>query len=310
MEVRTREYEGEEPVAYVLSENVHRRHLTDSQKAAVAQDSLPWLEKEAKERQKALAGTRSGPGQKQGKEKIPEPAKGQSRDKAAAMLGVNARYVSDAKKIKEKAPGLFEQVKSGEKTIADAKREIKKAEHAEKVEEAKAGKQGRLAPEGPFDLILADPPWKYEHCEANNREIENHYETATVKDLSEHAPDSVADSILFMWATAPKLDEALQLMKNWGFNYRSCAVWDKEKIGMGYWWRIQHELLLVGVKGNPGCTPECERVSSVFRETRGQHSRKPECVYEWIERAFPGLKKLEMYCRTPRLGWAVWGNEV
>ncbi len=85
----------------------------------MAQEALAWLEKEAKERQKenAIAHNTGKPNVA----KMPPSAKGKSRDKAAALLGVSARYVSDAKKIRKKSRKLFEQVKSGEKTIADAK---------------------------------------------------------------------------------------------------------------------------------------------------------------------------------------------
>jgi N6-adenosine-specific RNA methylase IME4 len=307
VEPGTKEFRGDSPVAFVISANLKRRHLTESQKAAVAQDVLPLLEKEAKERRNA--NLKRGDG-KPVKEIIPERERGESRDHAAKLLGVNPRYVSDAKKINEQKPGLFEKVRSGKTTIPEAIRELKRDEYVEKVKAASAEKQTVLAPQGPFDLILADPPWRYEHCEANNREIENHYSTERLEDIFKHSPDAQSDSILFLWATAPKLAEALDVMKQWGFTYRSCAVWDKQKIGMGYWWRIQHELLLVGIKGDPGCTPEPARISSIFAETRTAHSKKPMAVYEWIEKAFPSAKKLEMYCRSPRPGWAVWGNEV
>ena len=159
---------------------------------------------------------------------------------------------------------------------------------------------------------LADPHWRYEATSTtDNRDIENHYPAATLPEIFEHIKEIelAPDVILFLWATAPKLADAISVMYAWGFSHRSCAIWDKTKIGMGYWFRIQHELLLVGVRGNPNKTPESERVSSIFVEARTAHSIKPECGYQWIERAFPDLPKLEMYCRKPRIGWAAWGNE-
>ena len=104
--------------------------------------------------------------------------------------------------------------------------------------------------------------------------------------------------------------EAFEVMDGWGFEYKTHAVWDKEKIGMGYWFRGQHELLLVGTKGKVSPPAPEHRVSSVFREARRAHSEKPDCVYEWIEAAFPHLLKLEMYYRRPREGWLVFGNEA
>lgn len=159
-------------------------------------------------------------------------------------------------------------------------------------------------------LVLADPPWKYDFAETTSRQIENQYPSQTVDEIIEDKPETQPDCVLFLWATAPKLLESLEIMSGWGFSYKTCGVWDKKKIGMGYWFRGQHELLLVGTKGNISPPASGDRVSSVFEETRGEHSVKPDCVYAWIERAFPKLKKLEMYSRHPREGWESWGNEA
>jgi N6-adenosine-specific RNA methylase IME4 len=160
---------------------------------------------------------------------------------------------------------------------------------------------------GPFDLIVADPPWHYDFSE-KDRAIENQYPTATVEEICTHSPDSAADSILFLWRTAPKNLEALEVMKSWGFTYRTEAIWDKEIIGMGYWFRGQHETLMVGTKGNASPPEDFARVGSVFRSKRTKHSCKPESVYQWINKAFQNLSKLEMYARKPREGWATWGK--
>lgn len=166
----------------------------------------------------------------------------------------------------------------------------------------------------PVNLVLADPPWRYEFSETDNRQIENQYPSAGVEDIIRHfssqqMPPVREDCVLFMWATAPKLREALEVMEGWGFTYKTHGIWDKQKIGMGYWFRGQHELLLVGTRGEVSPPPSDVRVSSVFSEERGEHSEKPQCVYEWIERAFPGSKKLEMYARSQRAGWSTFGNE-
>lgn len=175
--------------------------------------------------------------------------------------------------------------------------------------EAEAEASETPAPALP-NLVLADPPWRYDFAETDSRQIENQYPSATVDEIIDHRPETEPDCVLLMWATVAKLKEALEVMDGWGFEYKTHAVWDKEKIGMGYWFRGQHELLLVGTKGKVSPPEPENRVSSVFREARGGHSVKPECVYEWIERAFPNHNKLEMYCRAPREGWAVFGNEA
>jgi N6-adenosine-specific RNA methylase IME4 len=165
-------------------------------------------------------------------------------------------------------------------------------------------------PKEKFDVIYADPPWEYEFSVSESREIENHYPTMTLDELKRLEIPAADNAVLFLWAPPPKLPEALEVMKAWGFRYVTCAVWDKEKIGMGYWFRQQHELLLVGVKGNYSPPPPDKRFPSVIRSPRTEHSRKPEVVYELIEAMFPNARLLELFARrNDRPRWVAWGNE-
>jgi N6-adenosine-specific RNA methylase IME4 len=118
------------------------------------------------------------------------------------------------------------------------------------------------------------------------------------------------NAVLFLWATAPKLAEALKVMEAWRFRYKTNMVWDKQIIGMGYWARGRHEHILIGVRGKFSPPATEHRRASIFEEKRRRHSQKPICVYEWLERAFPEARKLELFARERRPGWAVWGNEV
>ena len=168
-------------------------------------------------------------------------------------------------------------------------------------------------PASVFDVIYADPPWQYDFAETDSRAIENQYSCMPlnqIKRLRKYIP-AAENAVLFLWAPAPKLREALEVLGAWGFTYRTNAIWDKEKIGMGYWFRGQHELLLVGVKGEFS-PPDAEaRYSSVIREARTNHSKKPECVYTMIEAMFPGQRYIELFGRgEARGGWESWGLEV
>ncbi len=87
------------------------------------------------------------------------------------------------------------------------------------------------------------------------------------------------------------------------------SVWDKKKIGMGYYFRQQHELLLIATRGDIPAPSPADRPSSVLSYERGEHSSKPHEVYGIIEAMYPGLAKIELFCRTPQEGWAVWGNQ-
>jgi len=161
-----------------------------------------------------------------------------------------------------------------------------------------------------FGVIYADPPWAYNESGGGNRTVAAHYQTMQQAELCAMEIPAAEDSILFMWATAPKLPEAVELMAAWGFRYKSHAVWDKVKIGMGYWFRGQHELLMVGIRGKVSPPPAHLRISSVIRRGRGRHSAKPEEVRDWIARCYPDVPKLEMFSRLKRPGWEVFGNQV
>lgn len=166
-------------------------------------------------------------------------------------------------------------------------------------------------PKGKYSIIYADPPWKYEFSETTSREIENQYPTMELQEIKGLKVPSANNAVLFLWTTAPKLKEALEVMEYWGFTYRTNVVWDKEIIGMGYWDRGQHELLLIGVKGVYPAPPESARESSVYREKRGEHSKKPGYYYSLIEKLCPNGKYLELFARnnTGQEKWTFWGNE-
>jgi N6-adenosine-specific RNA methylase IME4 len=115
---------------------------------------------------------------------------------------------------------------------------------------------------------------------------------------------------MFMWATSPKLKEALELIEAWEFEYKTCMVWIKDKIGMGYYARQKHELLLISAKGGLELPDPSLRPESVFFAPRTEHSEKPMEVYSIIETMYPTYKKLEMFARNKREGWEVWGDEI
>lgn len=181
-----------------------------------------------------------------------------------------------------------------------------------RVEENKAVEQQKIQrpmPEGKYSILLVDPPWTPDFSPSSSRRVQRHYPTLTLDKLKEMEIPSAEDTMLFLWTTAPMLKQALELMEAWGFEYRTNAVWDKEVIGTGYYFRGQHELLLVGKKGEFKAPIQENRSSSVIRQRRGKHSQKPEIVYEIIEKMYPGEAYLELFARSKRKGWASWINE-
>ena len=164
---------------------------------------------------------------------------------------------------------------------------------------------------GEYDVIYADPPWRYDFSETTSRDIENQYPTMAIDDIKAMKVPSASNAVLLLWATAPKLREALDVMSAWGFEYKTCAVWDKVKIGMGYWFRGQHEMLLIGTKGQYSPPPPELRISSVYTEARREHSAKPKHYYDMIETMFPGRSYLELFARQRNNDkWEVWGNQI
>lgn len=165
-------------------------------------------------------------------------------------------------------------------------------------------------PEGEFDIIYADPPWRYDFSKSDNRAIENQYPTMEVSDICKLKVPAAENSVLFLWGTAPKLLEAIEVIKAWGFQYKTNAVWDKRRIGMGYYFRIQHEHLFIATKGTPGVPGEKARPDSIFSQAKTEHSSKPNIVYEMIEAAYPNRRYLELFGRTKRNNWTTWGNQI
>jgi N6-adenosine-specific RNA methylase IME4 len=165
-----------------------------------------------------------------------------------------------------------------------------------------------------YGVIYADPPWRFEPYSREtgmDRAPENHYPTMTLERLSEIKPPAGDDCVLFLWATIPMLPEALDLLRDWGFTYKSHLVWAKDKIGTGYWVRQRHEILLIGTKGEVPAPAMGDQCDSVQEAARGEHSAKPPCFREIIEAMFPSAARLEMFARGGSLaGWDRWGNQA
>jgi N6-adenosine-specific RNA methylase IME4 len=168
-----------------------------------------------------------------------------------------------------------------------------------------------------YPVIYADPPWRFGvHSEVTGRDKspENHYPTMTTHEIcalwEQIGSPAKKDAVLFLWATNPMLPDALRVMEAWGFAYVHHWIWDKEVAGTGYWGRDRHELLLIGRRGEPAAPLPGSQPQTVHRETKGRHSAKPDYYAETIERLYPDMPRLEMFCRTPRPGWTAWGFEA
>lgn len=181
---------------------------------------------------------------------------------------------------------------------------------------------------GGFKAILVDPPWGFKVWRGagagGSRATKPHYETMTEQDMNDlGVGDSAAvDSVLFLWSCWPILKWSLRTIEAWGFEYKTCAFcWVKAHarqiemfqddidphMTLGYWTRSNSEVCLLATRGKP--KRRDMGVKQAIIEPRREHSRKPDCVHQRIERLVEG-PYLELFARQSRPGWVTWGNEA
>lgn len=171
-------------------------------------------------------------------------------------------------------------------------------------------------PEGKYQIIYADPPWRY--WEGGDKNQSQHYSTMGIKEISELPIKKIADEdcILFLWVTFPILKECFEVIESWGFKYSTCGfVWVKKNkksdswfFGNGSWTRANTELCLIATKGK--ITRLDASISQIVCEPIRGHSQKPEVIYELIEKLVGKLSRIELFARNERLGWHYFGNEI
>jgi site-specific DNA-methyltransferase (adenine-specific) len=166
-----------------------------------------------------------------------------------------------------------------------------------------------------YSLIYADPPWMYDGGKPLSDkygDVQKHYPPMETLDICNLPVNLLAnkDCVLFLWATAPKLPEALEVMKAWGFQYKTCIVWDKVKHNFGFYFSVRHELLLIGGIGKSTPDNTSELHDSVISIERSKiHSEKPEYFRELLSKMYKG-NKIELFARVKSQNWDVWGNQA
>ena len=281
-----------------MSANLQRRHLNESQRAWVADKvaSLPH-----------------GSNQYRGPANLPVL----TQPEAARMLGVSERLVRSARSVREDAiPEFHDRVERGNLAVSLAERvsklpteEQQRLVNADEGELRGATKKFRRAEREAeladstkrasealgykvYGVLYVDPPWRFEPYSRDtgmDRAADNHYPTEKIEAIKAMKVPAADNAVLFMWATAPLLPEALDVMKSWGFIYRSNLIWAKPHAGTGYWFRSQHEQLLVGTRGSVPCPAPGEQYCSLIEAPLGKHSVKPASVAEMIEEMFPNV---------------------
>lgn len=169
-----------------------------------------------------------------------------------------------------------------------------------------------------YNIIYADPPWKYRVTNKSTRAAEAYYSTLKDSIIYNLSVDDIAaeNCILFLWSTFPKLAEALETIKQWGFEYVTVAfTWIKQNkksdsffIGLGNWTRANAEICLLAKKGRP--KRESKSVRQLVVSPVQEHSKKPDEVRDRIVELCGDLPRIELFARQKTPGWDVWGNEV
>ena len=329
------------PTDFVISANLHRRHLTPMVRTTCAVNALPLFAAEARMRQQ-VAGKTAGRGRPKAASQTAAELSDARRatDEAAHAFHAGERAVESMAAVQRRAPDVFAAAKAGHiAAVTDAVRIARlepearaevltaiscgaeprqaiadhvRGERIERIAQISAGNAPVTGALGRFPVIYADPPWRYEHVKTESRAIENQYPTMDLDAICALPVRDIAtdDAALFVWATSPMLAEAMRVIDAWGFTYRTSMAWVKDKLGMGYFARQRHELLLIAARGALPVPLPANRPDSVIEQPLGAHSAKPAIFAELIERMYPEHKRIELFCRAPRPGWAVWGNQA
>jgi N6-adenosine-specific RNA methylase IME4 len=229
-------------------------------------------------------------------------------------------YQAVASQPEERIPGILDrvvqEVEKGEaptvrEVRAMVKREIREERELQMAEITREA--SRKLGHKLYGVIYADPPWRFEPYSRDtgmDRAADNHYGTMPTDDICRMEVPAAQDAVLFLWRTAPMLEDARRVMQAWGFQYKSEIIWGKPKAGTGYWARNQHEVLMIGTKGAPVAPAQGSQPGSLQMLPVGRHSAKPEAFYAIIEKMYPHVPKIEMFARRWRDGWDAWGNEA
>ena len=172
-----------------------------------------------------------------------------------------------------------------------------------------------------FNIVYCDPPWKFRTYSDNGslrKSADCHYNCMSIDDILNLPVKDIAadDCVLFLWVTFPLLREGLEVIKNWGFTYKTCGFnWVKRNkkadsyfMGLGYWTRSNSELCLIGTRGHPKRV--CKSISQICDARIMEHSKKPDEIRDRIVSLCGDLPRIELFARQKCDGWVSLGDEI
>jgi len=313
-QTESKRFENENDVReWMINNQFGRRNLSNYQRSVLALELESVFSERAKEKERIRKST-----SQISDESYPEIS---TKKEVAKIANVSHDTIAKVKVIEAKAtPEAKAQLSTGEVSInqvyQEIKKEEKKAVRIELIEQQIEDIEQGLLPElkGLFDVISVDPPWPYEgenksltSFDAVGRRVANPYPEMSIQDIKKIEMPLMNDAVVLLWTTHKFLPDAFEILKEWGLDYKATLVWNKEKIGMGAWFRMQCEFCIVGVKGKPYW--ENTTFRDILNEPRREHSRKPDSFFEMIEKITMG-RRLEYFSREKRNGWEVFGNDI
>ena len=277
-------------------ENLVRKDLLPSEIVALKRAIEPLERREARARQ----GSRAD---------LCHPAtvaegQGDARDKIARYLGVGRTTIERAEAVMEAAEEdpdeyghLVDQMDRSGK-VAGAYRRLTVLKQAKELNAAPPE-----LPTGPFQVVVADPPWQYDTGSSLP------YPTMAIDEIKAMPVRDIADenATLWLWTTNAHLPVAFDVVTAWGFEYKTLLTWVKDRMGTGEWLRGQTEHCLLGARGKPVFLHGSD--STALEAARREHSRKPEEFYALVEKVCPG-SRVELFARQGREGWQAYGNDT
>jgi N6-adenosine-specific RNA methylase IME4/ParB-like chromosome segregation protein Spo0J len=292
-------------------ENSVRKDLLPSEAVALA--------KAFEEEEKKAAAQRAEEGRKRGGlirqgslvENYPQPDRGKTRDRVAVKCGWSGRTLEKAKAVVDAAEqepekySLFLEEMDRTERVDGVYRLLQRTRQAEAI-----ANEEPLLPKGPFRVIVADPPWHFtKRAKDPSQRGQVPYPTMTIEEIKAIRVADIAheDTILWLWTTNAHLPDAFGVIESWGFIYKTCLTWVKDRMGLGDWLRGQTEHCLLAVRGNP--VIQLINQTTVLYAPVGEHSEKPEEFYQLVEVMCPGAK-VDLFARKTRVGWAAFGDEV
>jgi N6-adenosine-specific RNA methylase IME4/ParB-like chromosome segregation protein Spo0J len=281
-------------------ENFVRKDLLPSEIVALKRAIEPLERREARERQGHKTDLRHPATVAEGQ----GASGGEARDKIAQYLCVGRTTIERAEAVVEAAEDepeeygyLVEQMDRSGK-VAGVYRRLTIMKQARELEAAPPA-----LPTGPFNVIVADPPWRYESGGSLP------YPTMALEDIKAMPVRDIADenSILWLWTTNAHLRVAFEVVESWGFEYKTLLTWVKDRVGTGDWLRGQTEHCILSARGRP--VIQLVNQTTALNGIRREHSRKPEEFYALVDQLCPG-SKVELFSRQERKGWRAFGIQT